>query len=160
MQRTAPSYGFGTSKRPKSHNPRQQKPGPGAYEMRGIVGTENQGKSLGMKLLASKTSKLYNPGPGQYNPMFSQSVKAQPGWKIGTSKRGEEERAERKRNYPPPDSYNPDMSASKSRQAAWRIGTSLRDDMAKGNRNPGPNNYEIFQRRSGPSYGMALKLDN
>ena len=66
-----------------------------------------------------------------------------PGWKIGTSIRGEEDRAERKRNYPPPDSYTPNMSASKSRMAAWRIGTSNRNDIAKGNKNPGPNNYEI-----------------
>ena len=75
--------------------------------------------------------------------MFSQNIKQNPGWRIGTSKRGEEERAIRKRNYPPPDSYNPNVSASKTQAAKWGFGTSVRDDFGKGNKNPGPNNYDI-----------------
>ena len=46
VQRAAPAYGFGTSKRPQTANVKQTKPGPGAYELRGIVGTESQGKTL------------------------------------------------------------------------------------------------------------------
>ena len=92
--------------------------------------------------------------------MFSQSIKTNPGWKIGSSIRGEEERAERRKNYPPPDSYNPNIEASKTKLASWSFGTSIRSDFAKGNKNPGPNNYEIQRRREGPAFGMALKLEN
>ena len=74
--------------------------------------------------------------------------------------RGEEERAERRRNYPPPDSYNPNISASKNKMASWGFGTSVRDDFGKGNKNPGPNNYNVYHRKGGPAYGMGLKLDN
>ena len=61
---------------------------------------------------------------------------------------------------PPPNSYDPNINASKTRAAGWSIGTSIRDDIARGNKNPGPNNYAIADRMGGPSYGMGLKLDN
>ena len=75
--------------------------------------------------------------------MFSQAIKTNPGWRIGTAIRGEEERAERRRNYPPPDSYDPNYRVAKTKNAAWGFGTSMRNDIAKGNKNPGPNNYSV-----------------
>lgn len=92
--------------------------------------------------------------------MFTQAVKTQPGWKIGSSVRGEEEKAIRKRNYPAPDNYNPDYKVRKNAEASWGFGTSKRDDFGKGNKNPGPNNYNIRGNGTGPAYGMGLKLDN
>ena len=92
--------------------------------------------------------------------MFTQAIKTNPGWRIGTAQRGEEERAERKRNYPPPDNYSPNMHANKTKAATWGFGTSVRDNFAKGNKNPGPNNYHILKKNEGPAYGMGLKLDN
>lgn len=41
VQRAAPCYGFGTSKRPQSVNVTQARPGPGAYNLKGIVGSES-----------------------------------------------------------------------------------------------------------------------
>lgn len=41
MMKTAPSYGFGTSRRPQSHNTRTTAPGPGAYAIKGLVGSES-----------------------------------------------------------------------------------------------------------------------
>lgn len=111
-------------------------------------------------MVAGRTSNSFAPGPGQYTPAFTQSIKTQPGWRIGTSIRGEEERNELRRNYPPPDTYTPNMNASKTRASGWKIGTSLRDDFGKGNKNPGPNNYSLFDKKGGPAYGMGLKLDN
>ena len=52
------------------------------------------------------------------------------------------------------------MNASQTRASGWKIGTSLRDDFGKGNKNPGPNNYSLSDKKGGPSYGMGLKLDN
>ena len=36
----------------------------------------------------------------------------------------------------------------------------MRDDFAKGNKNPGPNNYNVYHKKGAPAYGMGLKLDN
>ena len=41
VQKAAPAYGFGTSKRPQSVNVRQTRPGPGAYNLKGITGSES-----------------------------------------------------------------------------------------------------------------------
>ena len=141
VQKAAPAYGFGTSRRPQSVNVKKQAPGPGQYELRGIIGSESQGRTLATKLNPSKTTNDFNPGPGQYQPQFTQSIKKNPGWRIGTSQRGEEQRDEKRRNYPPPDTYNPNIYASKKKLASWSFGSSTRADFAKGNINPGPNNY-------------------
>ena len=127
--------------------------------MKSIVGTESQGRTLASKLTAAKHSNSFAPGPGQYTPHFTQSIKKQPGWRIGTSIRGEEERNELRRNYPPPDTYTPNMT-TKARAAGWKIGTSLRDEFGRGNKNPGPNNYSPSKSKAGPAYGMGLKLEN
>ena len=37
----APSYGFGTMKRPQTGNPRLNSPGPGAYHIKGVTGQES-----------------------------------------------------------------------------------------------------------------------
>lgn len=115
VQKQAPSYGFGTSRRPQSVNVNQKRPGPGAYNLKGIVGSDAQGKSMAVKLANSKTTANFNPGPGQYTPMFTQNIRANPGWKIGSSVRGEEERDQRRRNYPPPNTYNPNIEAQKKK---------------------------------------------
>lgn len=138
----------------------QQRPGPGAYNLKTLVGTESQGRTLASKLSPSKTTNDFNPGPGQYSPKFTQSIKTNPGWRIGTSVRGEEERDEKRKNYPPPDSYNPNFNASRTKMASWSFGTGQRSDFAGGNKNPGPNNYEVKPMRDAPAYGMGLKLDN
>ena len=69
VMRSAPAFGFGTSRRPQSVNVNQKRPGPGTYEAKGIIGTETQGRTLASKLSSSKSG--INPGPGQYTPMFT-----------------------------------------------------------------------------------------
>ncbi len=157
---SAPKYGFGTSKRPQSVNLKKVAPGPGTYELKGITGSESQGRTLATRLNGSKTTNCFNPGPGSYTPGYTQSIKKEPGWRIGSSTRGEEERFERKRNNPPPDSYNPNIYASKTKLASWSFGSSVRADFAKGNVNPGPNNYDAKIKSGAPAYGMGLKLEN
>jgi hypothetical protein len=63
----APSYGFGTSKRAQSASTARQTPGPGTYKLKGIVGTETQGKSLGLRTAHLRNSAAFVPGPGTYN---------------------------------------------------------------------------------------------
>jgi len=40
VMRSAPTYGFGTSKRPSSVHISQKRPGPGTYDIRGIMGSD------------------------------------------------------------------------------------------------------------------------
>jgi len=108
VMKAAPAYGFGSSKRPQSQYTRVQNPGPGSYNLKGIVGTESQGKSLAQRL--GQSAKNFNPGPGSYNSMYNQALKSAPGWRIGTSTRDDRDKIRRRTcNYPPPDSYNPDF---------------------------------------------------
>lgn len=73
VMKSAPRFGFGSSTRPTSHGGRTQVPGPGTYQQKTLVGTETQGKTLGQKLEAKKTSNMFTPGAGTYQPNFSQA---------------------------------------------------------------------------------------
>ena len=83
--RSAPAFGFGTSKRPQSHNAKRNVPGPGQYPISTLVGTESQGKTLAERLPKGRTSNEFSPGPGAYTSQFSQSMKSAPRFGIGTS---------------------------------------------------------------------------
>jgi len=87
LLKTAPSFGFGTSKRPQSHNTRIVAPGPGAYAIKGLVGSGSTGKTLGLKLKANISSAAYVPGPGTYHASGEIALKKAPSWRIGSSKR-------------------------------------------------------------------------
>ena len=64
--KAAPAFGFGTSKRPQSHNAKRTVPGPGHYPIGTLVGTESQGKTLAERLPKGRTSNEFSPGPGAY----------------------------------------------------------------------------------------------
>ena len=88
----APAYGFGTSKRPQSHNSRSIAPGPGAYALKGIVGTDAQGKTLASRWATQSTTNMKTPGPGSYEAKYQAALKASPGWRIGSSKRDDRDK--------------------------------------------------------------------
>ena len=76
--------------------------------MKTIVGSESQGKSLGKRLPAPRTSNMVSPGPGTYDAKAEASLLSSPGWKIGTSTRNDTDKQKmRNSNFPPPDTYNP-----------------------------------------------------
>jgi hypothetical protein len=68
--RTAPSFGFGTSKRTLVSIEAMKVPGPGAYPIKSIVGTETQGRTLSKRLPEARTTNMFAPGPGTYNSRF------------------------------------------------------------------------------------------
>lgn len=162
IQRAAPCYGFGTSKRPTSSEGRHKSPGPGNYEIKGRTGYESQGKSLGLKLKTSNTTNLLSPGPGTYNETSPDTMmRKAAGWKIGTSMRGDHERSVRKANYPPPGTHNPDFKAVASKSAAWGFGSSTRPSINQVKATPGAGKYEIPSKVvEGPAFHMGLKLEN
>merc|ERR1712084_105376 len=87
VMRKSASYGFGTSKRPQSHNAKRQVPGPGHYPARNLIGTESQGKSLAIRLAPGRTTNEFNPGPGTYNSNYQSAAKSAPRYGIGTGRR-------------------------------------------------------------------------
>lgn len=125
MMKTAPSYGFGTSKRPHSSE-KYGSPGPGAYEIKGKVGLEACSKSLGLKLQQSKTSYQFNPGPGTYMPSPETVSKKAPTWRIGTSTRDDQEKAMLRQTRPPPGQHDPKFNSVAESAAVWSFGTSQR----------------------------------
>jgi len=69
-KKTAPAYGFGTSKREDSaEKSKTTLLGPGAYESRSFVGNEGRKNSLSPKLDVNfKIRESRNlPGPGSYD---------------------------------------------------------------------------------------------
>ena len=139
--RAAPAYGFGASKRNSKND--SEGPGPGAYPIKTIIGTETQGKSLAKRLEQQRTSNHFSPGPGAYSNKFSVSIYSSPSWRIGTSTRDDEEKLRMKTsNYPPPDSYNPCYKTVKERNASWSFGRSLRSELATTSKDtPAPGTY-------------------
>lgn len=127
------------------------------------MGTDAQGKSLAKKLDSAITTNQRVPGPGSYSMLYSQAMKTSPGWRIGSSKRGEVEKIrQRVANFPPPDSYDPNFQATKSKLASWSFGSSKRTQVGKKNlATPAPGTYEIPSKAvDGPKFNMGLKLDN
>lgn len=72
MKRTAPAYGFGSSKRQDDSFERSRKSlqcGPGAYEIKSLIGLEGRKNSISPKLndnFREKESRNI-PGPGSYD---------------------------------------------------------------------------------------------
>lgn len=65
-----------------------------------------------------------SPGPGAYNARYRAAVKGSPGWKIGTSKRNEDEQKFRRTgHHPDPLTYSPDPAAASRKMASWSFGS-------------------------------------
>lgn len=159
--KSAPAFGFGTSKRPQSSSTtKNQVPGPGNYQLKTIVGSESQGQTLQGRHTASKTTIDFNPGPGTYNPPNpSATLTASPGWRIGSAKR---QPLNPSRIGPSSGAYNPDYKVIKSKMSLWSFGSSKRQQ-PKGTymSTPAPTKYNLPSKVvEGPKFHMGLKLDN
>lgn len=160
--RSAPSYGFGASKRPQSQGGKAYVPGPGTYPVKSIIGTETQGKTLAGRYEQARTSNMMAPGPGTYEPNAKPALTASPSWKMGSSKRDDSDKLKmRTSNFPPPDSYNPNMTSIKERNASWSFGSGQRAKLASvGLTTPAPGTYNVPNRAiEGPKYPMGSKIE-
>ncbi len=126
------------------------------------MGTETQGKTLGKKLEAARTSNMFAPAPGTYEPNYNPVLTASPGWRMGTSTRNDADKARaRTSNFPPPDSYNPHFKTIKEGSPTFSFGKGQRSSLGASTfRTPGAGTYNI------PSYAvegrqnsMGLKLE-
>jgi len=139
-------------------------PGPGAYEIKPVVGQEGPKKSLAGRFKIDLTAKelAYKPGPGQYTPHTNFSAKASPNYRIGTSTR---EKYYLKDKFihelPPPDSYNPDYLKTRQKAPATGFGYGERSSMSKTFSIPGPGQYKSPSKiGEGPRYHLGIKLQD
>ena len=85
-------------------------PGPGAYDMLGIIGKDGPMKSLAGRFKIDLTAKelATKPGPGQYSPKSIYSTQQSPNYKIGTSVREKYYLKDKLiHELPPPNIYDP-----------------------------------------------------
>jgi hypothetical protein len=123
---SAPSFGFGSSKRPFSQDTRGV-PGPGTYNSITLPDAASQGKSIAKRYPEAKTSNQFTPGPGTY-PITNYNQTSAPNTKIGKSSRDVEKNFRKKfANYPSPDRYNPQR---KFIAASFSFGTGQRHSLS------------------------------
>lgn len=84
-KKNAPKYGFGTQNRDDSPGKMNSTfPGPGEYQIKGIIGKDGPGVSMHSKL--KNQSNMLTPGPGAYESSLKH-MRAAPAYGAGTQKR-------------------------------------------------------------------------
>lgn len=109
---------------------------------------------------------MFTPGPGNYSVGDNKVSRFQnsPQWRIGTSKRDQEERlASHTSNFPSPDRYQPKDTYSSQRTSVhgWGFGSSKRQNLTDKKMNiPAPGQYLIPAKMGeGPRYHMGSKIE-
>ncbi|CDW84498.1 UNKNOWN [Stylonychia lemnae] len=165
LKKTAPAYGFGSSKREESNEKSKTNIlGPGAYDSRSFIGNEGRQNSISPKLdQGFKLRESRNlPGPGSYDQNQSaQILKNSPSFKIGTSKRSDSVIKERM-SKPDPTAYSPNDSYTKQTSAKFGFGTGKRKSIADDHiKLPGPGQYALaskaFETQSRFAMGIKVK---
>ena len=114
VYKSSPRYGFGASPSKKADAAHRKTlsamPGPGAYNLTGIIGQEGPSKTISARFKDTEfeAASVKAPGPGAYEPNTEQIYQTAPGYKLGSSKRSF---PNIKTNViqPPPNKYNPDF---------------------------------------------------
>lgn len=182
----APKYGFGSGGRPdlatgaptniatskrslsdskstQSQSPsRLLVPGPGAYNIKQVVGNEGPKRSLAGRFKIDLAAKElnYKPGPNLYTPSTTFSAKTSPNYRIGSSLREKYYLADKyKHELPPPNIYNPDFQKTRSKAPATGFGYGERSSLSKTFLAPGPGQYRTPSKiGEGPRYHLGAKL--
>ena len=87
---TAPQFGFGSEFR-GTDGKGDLGPGPGGYQLKGLIGNEGIMNTMHGTLDYTPEKKENNskPGPGAYDDRFKVVKKTNPGWKLGTAVRND-----------------------------------------------------------------------
>jgi Sperm-tail PG-rich repeat len=137
-------------------------PGPGAYEIKSVIGNEGPKRSLAGRFKIDLQAKElnYKPGPGQYTPSVNFAIKQSPNYKIGTSIREKYYLKDKFiHDLPPPNIYNPNYEKIKSKAPATGLGYGERSAMSKTFASPGPGAYKSPSAiGEGPTYVLGARL--
>lgn len=107
-----------------------QNPGPGHYPSKSLISAPGKrGGVIGQRFILKQNVPGSNnvPGPGTYAIDMSPIKNKDPQWRIGTSRRDEEDRVMRKtQHFPAPTAYNPLFNAARSTDPKWGFGSGSR----------------------------------
>lgn len=106
--------------------------GPGAYEIKSLIGFEGRKNSISPKLNQNFRERESRniPGPGSYdNNSTSQILKQAPAFKIGTSLR-QDTVSKDQLSKPDASVYSPNESFTKTKSAAYGFGSDKRKSIA------------------------------
>ena len=164
MSKTAPSYGFGTQKRPEvAKTGKFASPGPGTYSAKLHTGAEGVKSTLSPKFPVDHFKERRDkqvPGPGQYE-FHLKAMKTAPNYGFGTEQRASPGVRGTKGVTTEPGGYNPNQTYTKSRSPDYKIGTDKRKmfDEKKMQAVPAPGNYEITSKAFNPkgNFYMGIK---
>lgn len=160
-KKSAPRYGFGSSKRGNDSQIKQKKlsPGPGQYGFGNKMGEAAPKYTLTPRRPDTTPAVgRSSPGPGNYNPDDRFSKNKSPNFKFGSSTR----RNNRKDMGPSPDSYSVGgLDSRKKSSPSFGFGSSKRPALSQTGFTPGPGNYnhqpKIVEKNA---YYMGSKLKN
>ena len=164
IQKSAPSFGFGTESRNEEKKSKLNVPGPGNYTAKTYTGKDLPSYSMGahMNYSPERKEQAFKPGPGNYSPEGNKIKKKEPSYRIGTETRRDLAFEKAQLFQTSPGQYEPDFKATKLKAAGWRIGTETRPSMVKKglDKVPGAGTYSIPSRiAEGPKIGMHAKTD-
>ena len=103
------------------------------------------------------------PGPGAYEHDYTVTVKKEPGWRIGTASRNDQEKIKlRTCDFPPMNKYDPNYHATIKALPKWGFGSSQRSNLAKSKMiSPSMQTYNIPSKAvEGRQQCMGLKLNS
>lgn len=162
-----PKYSFSgkSAQRPQTTESFMKSPGPGAYPHKNLVADRKKGGVIGQKFVLKRDVPGSNnvPGPGSYEIDCNPIKLSNPTWRIGTSRRDDQERiARRTQQFPPPNAYDPQFGKLHSSEPKWGFGSSKRGPLTDGKVvSPSPQTYNIPSKAiEGRSQGFGLKLEN
>jgi hypothetical protein len=148
IKNSSPAYRLGSASR--DNKIRDAAPGPGAYEPQGLRSKQNVriGTSVRSPINISGTT----PGPGTYE----HPTKVGEGPKfVMNPKREDVASMQHTRYVPGPGAYSPTVSLTNIKTPGVRIGTSNRSDLYDTKANPGPGQYDVRGRVTGPKWGFG-----
>jgi len=139
-------------------------PGPGSYNLKGIIGTEGPRRTLAGRFKIDLNAKELNqkPGPGQYTPQLNPAQNKSPNYRIGSSIREQYYLKDKfKYELPPPNIYNPSYEKTRHKAASTGFGYGDRPGMSRTFIAPGPGQYKSPSCiGEGPTYILGAKIED
>ena len=154
-----PKYSFGAKLKGRNYN--TLSPGPGAYNLKPLIGREGIKSSIGLKLNKTIDQEKNTPGPGAYRESKINFYKKKPPYtKLGKSKRLLE--FLKINTNPGPGQYSSleGEKYTKNKSPSWKMGTSIRKSLSQSDISfPGVGKYTIAGTpgANSPKFSMRIK---
>lgn len=146
-KKSSPAFRMGSASRDTKE--RVGSPGPGNYDP--ISVQKNKNVIIGTSKRASLPVNGYTPGPGSYDC----PLRVGEGPKYVMNPRRDDSNLLSPKYIPGPGAYNPSVDLIKGNNSGAKIGTSNRTELYDSKANPGPGQYDVRGRITGPKWGFG-----